>query len=169
MIANRHKSSARFAATGHFQNLDAASRSMRWDSQSRAPLLAARSKLGIDAARKLRETLEMRWSRLVRTTNDVRKKADALFGGSAKFLSTFNHEQSTISSTYASFRYTASRSGCLCHATGGLGIDNSWPTARQSMANVAGSCYFFKNAENKSIGSGRKVVVLCSLDISRMV
>ena len=29
--------------------------------------------------------------------------------------------------------------------------------------------YFFKNAENKSIGSGRNVVVLCSLAISRMV
>ena len=29
--------------------------------------------------------------------------------------------------------------------------------------------YFFKNALNKSIGSGRKVVVLCSLAISRMV
>jgi len=31
------------------------------------------------------------------------------------------------------------------------------------------SSYFFKNALNKSIGSGRKVVVLCSLAISRMV
>ena len=29
--------------------------------------------------------------------------------------------------------------------------------------------YFFKNALNKSIGSGRNVVVLCSLAISRMV
>src|SRR5437867_3610887 len=32
-----------------------------------------------------------------------------------------------------------------------------------------GRLYFFKNAENKSIGSGRKVVVLCSLAISRIV
>ncbi len=32
-----------------------------------------------------------------------------------------------------------------------------------------GRPYFFKNAENKSIGSGRKVVVLCSLAISRIV
>jgi hypothetical protein len=31
------------------------------------------------------------------------------------------------------------------------------------------SGYFFKNALNKSIGSGRNVVVLCSLAISRMV
>ncbi len=29
--------------------------------------------------------------------------------------------------------------------------------------------YFFKNALNKSIGSGRNVVVLCSLAISRIV
>ena len=29
--------------------------------------------------------------------------------------------------------------------------------------------YFFKNTENKSIGSGMNVVVLCSLAISRMV
>ncbi len=29
--------------------------------------------------------------------------------------------------------------------------------------------HFFKNALNKSIGSGRNVVVLCSLAISRMV
>ena len=29
--------------------------------------------------------------------------------------------------------------------------------------------YFFRNALNKSIGSGRNVVVLCSLAISRMV
>jgi hypothetical protein len=29
--------------------------------------------------------------------------------------------------------------------------------------------YFFKNALNKSIGSGKNVVVLRSLDISRMV
>jgi len=28
--------------------------------------------------------------------------------------------------------------------------------------------YFFKNALNKSIGSGRNVVVLCSLAISRI-
>jgi len=32
-----------------------------------------------------------------------------------------------------------------------------------------GMSYFFKNALNKSIGSGRNVVVLCSLAISRMV
>jgi len=31
------------------------------------------------------------------------------------------------------------------------------------------SAYFFRNALNKSIGSGRNVVVLCSLAISRMV
>ena len=31
------------------------------------------------------------------------------------------------------------------------------------------SFYFFKNALNKSIGSGRNVVVLCSLAISRIV
>src|SRR4030095_2067558 len=42
------------------------------------------------------------------------------------------------------------------------GRQSIWPTGR-------GRSYFFKNAENKSIGSGRKVVVLCSLAISRMV
>ena len=34
---------------------------------------------------------------------------------------------------------------------------------------LPGRPYFFKNAETKSIGSGRKVVVLCSLAISRIV
>ena len=39
-----------------------------------------------------------------------------------------------------------------------------WP-ARSPLA----SLYFFRNALSKSIGNGRKVVVLCSLAISRMV
>jgi hypothetical protein len=34
---------------------------------------------------------------------------------------------------------------------------------------ACGRNYFFKNALNKSTGSGRNVVVLCSLAISRMV
>ena len=44
-------------------------------------------------------------------------------------------------------------------------------THSKAMANVAFKCsaHFFKNALNKSIGSGRNVVVLCSLAISRMV
>ena len=46
-----------------------------------------------------------------------------------------------------------------------LGIISKSLHAGRLMARV----YFFKNAENKSIGSGRKVVVLCSLAISRMV
>ena len=37
------------------------------------------------------------------------------------------------------------------------------------LSNRAFHFYFFKNALNKSIGSGRNVVVLCSLAISRMV
>ena len=39
----------------------------------------------------------------------------------------------------------------------------------QSSYSYSGIPYFFKNALNKSIGSGRNVVVLCSLAISRMV
>ena len=34
---------------------------------------------------------------------------------------------------------------------------------------ITSNHHFFKNAETKSIGSGRKVVVLCSLAISRIV
>jgi hypothetical protein len=38
--------------------------------------------------------------------------------------------------------------------------------AAQNKTNLV-SYYFFKNAENKSIGSGRNVVVLCSLPIGK--
>ncbi len=41
--------------------------------------------------------------------------------------------------------------------------------AQWFLAHAAELFYFFKNALNKSIGSGRNVVVLCSLAISRMV
>ena len=45
------------------------------------------------------------------------------------------------------------------------------PKRRQGMEYHSSglSSHFFKNAVNKSIGSGRNVVVLCSLAISRMV
>jgi len=42
-------------------------------------------------------------------------------------------------------------------------------TRRTHLDTTTNIDYFFKNAENKSIGSGRKVVVLCSLAISRIV
>ncbi len=39
----------------------------------------------------------------------------------------------------------------------------------QSSYSYNGISYFFTNGPNKSIGTGRKVVVLCSLEISRIV
>ena len=43
------------------------------------------------------------------------------------------------------------------------------PSHNSYSYNGMAQSYFFKNGPNKSIGTGRNVVVLCSLEISRMV